>query len=75
MAAQYGSGIGKESLKDAHPGHEMRLCDSDSQDMSHSMHTPMRGPLLQLSHSDEKDASQAQNDELLMIGVGNIYRD
>ena len=45
MAAQYGSGIGKESLKDAHPDHEMGLCDSDSQDMSHSMHNPMRGPL------------------------------
>jgi hypothetical protein len=46
--------------------------------MNHIMHTPLRGTrsfLKQFSQSDGKDAAQVQDDELLMIAVGNTIRD
>ena len=44
MAAQYASGIDKESLPQCRPDHQLRLLDSVSQDVNHSRHTPIRGP-------------------------------
>ena len=79
MAAQFASGIDKESPPHLHQEQEMRPSDSLSQDMNPCMHTPMRGPrsfLQQFSHSDGKGAPQAQDDELMRIAaVGKNIRD